>query len=230
MKLLSINGSYRGKKGFTNSCINYIFEGARKAGADCQSVILSEMKIIDCTACERCHDKDHYLKCINHDIDDIAMIFNKMKDADIIIFATPVYILTMSGLFKKFIDRYFSAGNNNILCLADNGLLFHHIDKEIFSKPFVSLVCGNNLEEAAYSNTINYFKNYSMFLDAKQVAMLVRKSAALFNNPINEMIKNKTDEVNKAFIDAGYELAVTGKINSATIKRINMNIIPVPKL
>ena len=226
MKILAINGSNRGETGFTNKCIEKIFEGAAGSGATCEIVSLSEKKINDCIVCNKCLEPDHYLKCIYHDKDDMSAIAEKMKEADLIIFATPVYIFNMSGLLKKFMDRYYSYGNSQIPTVTNTGLFFHHILHEYFSKPIVLFVCGNNFEYAAYKNIVEYFKTYSRFLESPLVGTLVRRSVKLMEN--SDPGNPKINGIYSALVDSGKELALYKKIKLSTGKRVAQSILPIP--
>jgi multimeric flavodoxin WrbA len=141
MKILAINASYRGNKGHTKFLIDKLFKGATECGAECEAVTLSDNKINLCRACSTCQKENHYLKCIFDEKDDVRSIFNKMASADLIVFAAPVYIFGISGLMKIFLDRLYSTGNKNDLRVSKSGLLFHHINHSICSKPFVTIVC-----------------------------------------------------------------------------------------
>jgi multimeric flavodoxin WrbA len=229
MKLLFLNGSHRGSRGFTSACIDKIMEGAASSGAECEKVDLSEKKINECTACGRCLEEDHYQRCIYHDRDDVAAIFDAMKSADIILYATPVYIMTISGLLKKFFDRFYSIGNPHKLKLTESGLLFHHTVREILAKPFAVLVCGDNSEDLTYSNIIQFFKLYSKFLEARQVGLLIRRSAYLFQQtPIDSGLEDEINDVYGALKKAGRELVAHGEISQKTQRHVDKNIIPMP--
>jgi multimeric flavodoxin WrbA len=231
MKLLCINGSHRGSRGFTSACIDKLIEGAIRSGAECEKINLSEKRINECTACEKCLDQDHFQRCIYHDVDDVASIFDKMRSADIILYATPVYIMTISGLLKKFFERFYSIGNPHKLKLTKSGLLFHHTVREILSKPFAVLVCGDNSEDLTYSNIIQYFKMYSKFLEAKQVGLLIRKSAYMFQQtPMNSGMEGAINGIYKALNNAGKELVANGKINPQTQRHVGKNIMPMPPI
>lgn len=70
-------------------------------------------------------------------------------------------------------DRLYGTGNTFDLRLSQSGLMFHHIDRAVCSKPFVTLVCCDNLEGLTPHNVLDYFKVFSMFMDAPQVGILV---------------------------------------------------------
>lgn len=54
MKILAINGSHRGEAGYTQFLLDKVLEGARSAGADCESVALAKLKMIPCRGCLAC--------------------------------------------------------------------------------------------------------------------------------------------------------------------------------
>ncbi|MCT4688890.1 flavodoxin family protein [Vallitalea sp.] len=57
--------------------------------------------IIICIGCWKCVEKE---KCILKD--DFEIIFNKLKDADVIIIGSPVYWGDVSSKMKTFFDRH----------------------------------------------------------------------------------------------------------------------------
>lgn len=72
--------------GYTHFLIEKLFEGAKKEGAECEEITLAKLKINICTGCGVCHTEKHLLKCIYEEKDDdVAMIFEKMREAEIII-------------------------------------------------------------------------------------------------------------------------------------------------
>lgn len=231
MRILAINGSYRGDKGHTRFLIDKLFKGAAEHGAECEVVTLSNNKIKICKACNICQTESSYLKCVFDGKDDLRSIFNKMTCADIIVFATPVYIFGVSGLMKIFLDRIYSTSDINDLRVSKSGLLFHHINHSICSKPFVTLVCCDNLEDETPKNVLSYFKTYSKFMEAPQVGMLIRNAGILTGHgkdPEKEKKFPKIYKVYDAYIQAGRELVEHGKITGKTQKRANQEIIPVP--
>lgn len=231
MKILAINSSYRGNNGHSRYLIDKLFAGAVEKGAVCEVVTLSEKRINHCIACSSCQTEKHYLKCIYDEKDDVKSIFDKMADADIIIFATPVYIFGISGLMKIFIDRIYSTSDVNDLRVTKSGLMFHHINHSILSKPFVTLVSCDNLEDETPKNILSYFKTYSRFMDAPQVGTLVRNAGTITGHgkdPDKENKFPKIHDVYDAYNEAGRELVEYGKIRKGTEKRANQEIIPVP--
>lgn len=80
---------------------------------------------------------------------------------------------------KRLLDRINSTGDSSQLKLTKSGLIFHHIDGELCSKPFVLLVACDNLEDETSHSIVEYFNVYSQFMDASLAGMLIRKSGKL---------------------------------------------------
>jgi NAD(P)H-dependent FMN reductase len=231
MKILAINASHRGDQGHTRFLIDKLFQGAASAGAACEVVTLAKLKINRCLACLQCHTDTHLLRCVYDDKDDVRTVFRKMAEADLIIYATPVYVFGMTGLLKTFLDRLNATGDSRVLRATNSGLLFHHIDHAICSKPFVTLVCCDNSENETPKNVLVYFRTFSHFMDAPQVGELVRNGGLMFGygkDPTRERKLPKIREIYAAYEQAGRELATTGSIHKATQRKANQEIIPVP--
>ena len=92
MKVLAINGSAR-KNGNTHILINRIFEKLSTIGIETEAVQLADNMIQPCKACFSCGGKEN---CI-YQKDHFAEIFDKMKQADSIILASPVYSANISA-------------------------------------------------------------------------------------------------------------------------------------
>ena len=231
MKILAINSSYRGNKGYTRFLIDKLFEGAAAAGAECQVVTLAHLKINRCLACGRCQTGEHFLECVHNNQDDVAAVFRQMTEADILIYATPVYVFGISGLLKMFLERFYGRGNICDLKVSKSGLMFHHVDQAICSKPFVTLICCDNLEDETPRNALNYFRTFSRFLDAPQVGTLVRNGGRLSGHG-HDLEREKWVpnilKVYEAYDQAGRELATEGCIRRSTEQRANQEIVPVP--
>ena len=74
--------------------------GAKSAGNDVEKISLSGKNIQFCKGCMGCHKLG---KCvINDDVNDIMA---KVMEAEVVVWATPIYYYEMSGQMKTLIDR-----------------------------------------------------------------------------------------------------------------------------
>ncbi len=79
-------------------------EGAREAGAEVESFYLHGMDIKLCDACDACKAKSSR-GCIIKD--DMQLLYPKLREAEALIIASPVYWLTFSSQTKVFMDRWY---------------------------------------------------------------------------------------------------------------------------
>lgn len=75
-------------------------QGAKEAGNPVEQVSLKGKSIGFCMGCLACQKTQ---KCVIRD--DAAALAEKVKNADTVVFATPVYYYGPSGLLKTFLDR-----------------------------------------------------------------------------------------------------------------------------
>lgn len=99
MKVLVIHGSPRAKGNSDLLCDEFI-RGAEESGNQVEKISLSEKEVHPCKACYACFKTGF---CVQKD--DMADILQKVEAADVLVFASPTYFLTMSGQMKAFIDR-----------------------------------------------------------------------------------------------------------------------------
>lgn len=104
MKILVLNGSPR-KKGNTAQMITAFSEGAKSVGHIVDVVDVCYKNIAGCLACEHCHT-DGNGTCIRKD--DMEEIYTLLKEAEMLILASPIYYHGISGQLKCCIDRLYS--------------------------------------------------------------------------------------------------------------------------
>jgi len=75
-------------------------KGAKEAGNEVEFVSLNGKTIGFCTGCLVCQRAQ---KCVIQD--DAVEIADKVKEANVLVFATPIYYYEMSGQMKTLLDR-----------------------------------------------------------------------------------------------------------------------------
>ena len=98
-KVLIITTSLRAK---SNSDIlaERAAAGARDAGHDAELISLKGKEIRYCTGCLACQKTQ---RCVQKD--DAVAIAEKVKEAETLLFVTPIYYYEMSGQMKTLLDR-----------------------------------------------------------------------------------------------------------------------------
>jgi len=100
MKILGINGSPR-IGGNTDILLDKVLEGASVNGASTEKIVLNKLKFSPCQECEDMRDDG---ECIIKD--DMRQLYRKIKDADAVVFASPIFFGSISAQAKKMIDRF----------------------------------------------------------------------------------------------------------------------------
>ena len=75
-------------------------DGAKAAGNEVELISLKNKTIAFCKGCLACQQTGH---CVIKD--DANAITDKMLEADVVVWATPIYYYEMSGQMKTMIDR-----------------------------------------------------------------------------------------------------------------------------
>lgn len=90
------------RKGKSDFLADAFIKGVREAKHVVEKINLNGKQLAfckGCLTCQRTQDGHCFMQ------DDADMIVNKMKDADVIVFATPIYFYEMSGQMKTLLDR-----------------------------------------------------------------------------------------------------------------------------
>lgn len=104
MKVIAFNGSPR-KNWNTAQLLNRALEGAASQGAKTELIHLYDLNYKGCISCFSCRIKGgkSYGKCTV--VDDLAPVFKKIEESDAIILGSPVYMGTLTGEMKSFLER-----------------------------------------------------------------------------------------------------------------------------
>lgn len=111
--IVILNGSPR-KKGNTSALVKSFTNGAEAAGNTVTEFFLDGMNINGCKGCFGGHSSRE-CPCVQRD--DMAKIYPKVREADVVVLATPLYYWNMSGQIRTAIDRLFALeeGDGNLL-------------------------------------------------------------------------------------------------------------------
>ena len=100
MNILVLSGSPR-KGGNTELLAEAFAKGATEGQHRVEIVSVRDYKVNPCLGCNACFNTDGV--CAQKD--DMAAIYEKMSQADMLVIASPVYFYGISAQLKTFIDR-----------------------------------------------------------------------------------------------------------------------------
>ncbi|MBR8701818.1 hypothetical protein IX317_001278 [Fusobacterium sp. DD29] len=179
MKVLILNGSPR--NGNTRMALNTLAEGI-KENLECELELfnVAEYKVAPCSGCDYC--TNNRPKCVIND--DGEVFAQKIVDADVIIFGSPVYWWGITTQLKAVLDRMYMQGFDKL-----KG------DKKIG----IITIGGAELDDDEYDIISRQFRCIADFLDWKVVineSISAYKKDDLANNKEKlEYIKNLWKEL-----------------------------------
>ncbi|NMC10929.1 MAG: flavodoxin family protein [Methanothrix sp.] len=211
MKVLAINGSPKMNDGNTALILNPFLDGMREAGADVELFYTRKLNIGPCNGDMSCWFKNPGT-CGQKD--DMQMLLPKLAQADVIVWASPVYYSGVTGPLKNLMDRQLPI----------------HMQGDLGSRrQTIVLVstCGA-WELSAFDPLLAQMNAIYNRPDAntKFVGALLRPMA----EGMKEMIKAKEmDKVEGIFLaakEAGRQLVRDGKISEDLQRQVSKELMP----
>lgn len=211
MNVLAINGSPRMDEGNTAKILNPFLEGMKEAGAKVETFYTRKLDIGPCNGDMSCWFVNPG-KCGQKD--DMQMLFPKFRDADVIVYATPVYYAGMTGPLKNLMDRQ---------------LPLHVMGEMGAKRQKIVLVstCGA-WELSMFDPLLVQMKAiYSQHEGGSEFAGALLRPMA---EGMKEMIKAEetglVEGVFQAAREAGRQLAKEGRISEETLGAVSKELMP----
>lgn len=149
MRILIISSSPRTAGNSEVLCERFA-KGASEAGHEVEMLLLRQMNIAPCHACYACMETH---TCAIQD--DMKEVFQKLKDAEVIVLASPVYFYSISAQMKAVIDR----------CLVNH--------KSLSRKKFYFIITAADPQHDAADGTLAAFRGFlRCLLDAQEAGVI----------------------------------------------------------
>lgn len=168
MQVVSIKGSPR-KKGNSSALADVFTAKAREKGATVLDWNLNELDFRGCQACMYCKTKQE--DCAVQD--DLTQIMDAVKNADIVVLATPVYFGDISSQAKTFVDRTFSFLIPDFITAQNPGRLQP-------GKKFLFIQCQGFPDENVFNDIYPKYSNFFKWHGFEETELL---RACGFNEP-----------------------------------------------
>lgn len=223
MKVIAINGSPRMEKGYTALLLSSFIQGMTDAGAEVKLFYARRLKIKPCTCGQMyCWYEKAGECCIQ---DDMQLLYPQLREADILVLATPVYI-PLPGEMQNFINR---------LCpLIDptlenrEGRTRARFHKQVKISKIVLLSTGGWWEKANFETVVHITEELAKGASVEFAGALLRPHAFLMKE------KGKLTQDGEAVLNAvkraGHELVKEGGMNKETLEIISRPLISEEEL
>ena len=223
MKIIAINGSPRMEKGYTALILTPFIQGMMDAGAEVELFYARRLKVKPCTCGEMyCLYEKAGECCIK---DDMQPLYPQLREADILILATPVYI-PLPGEMQNFINR---------LCPLINPILenregrtrarFH---KQVKIRKIVLVSTGGWWEKANFETVVRITEEFAKDASVEFAGAVLRPHAFLMKE--KGKLTKDGEAVLNAVKRAGYELIKEGSMNKETLEAISRPLISEEEL
>ena len=151
-KVLVLDGSMR-RNGNTSILVENFLRGSRQNTNQIDHVIAKDTNIKYCTGCLRCN----LIKRCSIADDEWKDLSHKVLEADVLVFASPVYFHYTTAALKKIIDRFRSFVHVQI---TETGLI--HTPWQKWEKDFVLLLSMGSSDDSDAQpiiDLLDYMKN-----------------------------------------------------------------------
>jgi multimeric flavodoxin WrbA len=219
MKVLAINGSPHGEKGNTALILDPFLEGMNKAGAEVELFYTKKMKINPCLGEHNCWFETPGV-CIQKD--DMQQLIPKLMEANIWVFATPIYVDGMTGPMKNLLDRIIPVGDP-IMELRDGHC--RHPRREGMKGGKLVLVSNCGFWELDnFDPLVMHMQAVSRNLGLEFSGAILRPHGSALRVMINQGMP--VNDVLDAAKEAGRQLVQDGRMNADTLKIVSRELLP----
>ncbi len=222
MKVLALNGSPRIKGSSTYHMMVPLLEGMQSAGAETELIHIRKLNLNACSGCYTCWVRTPG-ECIYKDKDGMPAALESYNTADLVIFGTPLYHFSMSGIIKTFIDRTLPRIEPWLITHPDfPDLTFH---PERFHKPTkIMLVspCGFP-EFEHFDSLVATFRQMAHIERMEYIGEILRPGAEpLSQKPLQSLFT----EYYHLLRQAGKDVIADGKISDEVSSALREDLFP----
>ncbi|MBL6971320.1 MAG: NAD(P)H-dependent oxidoreductase, partial [Desulfobacterales bacterium] len=200
----------------TTFMVKHFCRGAKSAGAEIEYIKLKDMKINPCTGCFTCWTKTPGECIFQDDMTDLRL---KYRKADLIVFASPLYIFSVTGIMKNFLDRI--VPNMKPYMIIDNGETRHpHRYPEDKEQGFVVFSAAGFPEvEHNFDGLRGMFRClHSHSEKASLMGEFYMPGAELIAQPV---YAERRRRVEQACYNAGEQAVKEGQINTGLMQTVS---------
>ncbi|MCB2196279.1 MAG: NAD(P)H-dependent oxidoreductase [Bacteroidetes bacterium] len=217
-KVIILNASPRAEDGYTEFYLAPFIEGMKKH-TEVEEIHLGKYKINPCKGCFSCW-MNVPGECIYREKDDHHELADKIYQADLTVYAFPIYADGLPGILKNFLDRAVSRAYPYMI----KGMKRVRHPRRFINPNHAMVVfsiCGF-FEMKNFDPVRSYFKALSHNRHTPVVGEIYRTTAVgIYGSPFHYKLLN---HLMSALKDAGEQIVLNGKINRKTQKIITKKI------
>lgn len=218
MKVLAINSSPRIDKSNTSLILTPFLEGMTEAGAEVELFYTGKLEIKHCDGAFTCWLRtpgECHLK------DDMQMLYPKLREADIWVLATPVYVDGVSGSMKMLMERTLPF-MQPLIELRDGHC--RHPLRQGYKRGKVVLVANCGLWEIDnFDPLLVHMKAYCKNVGREFAGALVRPHGVMLRGMMQ--MGTEVNDIFAAAKDAGRQLVQDGQMSTESLSTVSREFI-----
>ena len=216
MKILAIQGSPRPKRSNTDILLQEFLKGARSQGAETETIYLKGKDIHSCIGCFTCWAKTPGA-CVFKD--DMPELLEKVRECDILVYATPLYNYNMTSLLKAFQERLLPLFDPHFIKTEET---YRHLQRDEGDRKIV-LVSNCGFPEISHFDGLRgIFRQMERSGGVLLVGELLMPCGELLKQ---EFFRDKVQDVLEATHRAGVEVVRDGSVSNETEAQIQKPIV-----
>ena len=218
--VLALNGSpnTNTRRGGTATILKHFVDGMVASGAEVDVINLAELDVSPCKGCMACWWKTPGA-CVQKD--DMTQVYPKLRKADVLVLATPLYVDGMNAQLKAAVDRFlplcepfFEVRDGHCRHPRREGVEGRHL--------CLVSVCGFH-ELDNFDPLLMHVKAIAKNMGREFSGAVLRPYAKVF--PFLKMKGVDVDSVYEDVWKAGVEMMQEGKVSYETTRRIGRDLV-----
>lgn len=214
-KVVAVNGSPKMENGNTAKILTPLLKGMEKAGAAVELFYARRLNVKPCDGefyCWRKKPGECYIK------DDMQSLYPKLREADILVLATPVYI-PLPGEMQNLLNRLIPFINP--VLKQQKGRTRGKLRDDVKLRDLVLVSSSSWWEVGNFGTVLRIAEELAKNFDIEFAAAVLRPHADCL-----AMSKEKAEEVFEAAKQAGYQMVKEGKVSEDLLKIISQPLVP----
>ncbi|MFX1515166.1 MAG: flavodoxin family protein [Promethearchaeota archaeon] len=217
MKVIAINSSPRKDKGLTANILRPFLEGIRETNADLDLFYTKDLTINFCRSCYQCWTTS---PGVCGQKDDMGVLLPKFRDADIWVFASPIYCDGINGSMKTLIDRLIALMKPFTELRA--GRCRHPLRDDVKRGKVVFVSSAAWWHMTNFDPMLSYFQAFCNNFDREFGGALLRPHSVAMV-PLRK--ENIINDINTAAKKAGNQIITQGEISEKYLSIISQELM-----
>ena len=219
VQILAFNSSPKTDKGNTALILTPFLEGMKEAGADVELFYTKKLHINPCQGEANCWFK-HPGKCFQED--DMNELLPKFREADILVYASPVYCDGVNGPMKNLIDRAALPLMGTSYALRD-GHVRLSLPEGYRPKKIVLVSSCGFWELDNFDPAVIHMRALSRNMASEFVGALLRPHSTLLRGMVE--LGAPIDDVFESAREAGRQLVGTGRMSDDALQAVRRELL-----